>query len=261
MEMKRIPWLNTDPAHWNRGVLPQPVMDVPSGLVAASYGTWMPDDVVWWDFMRPVAQQGIIPSCTGWTMAGVEELIMAKFHGRDFLPAYTHIDGELAWADQRRLKYGGDMTGGLYVTDAFRGSVNVGIFPKDTYLRQVAPEPHDMCDAMRTSPIMAATRVHAGYFELDEHGGVNEWRDPGPGDAGHEWIIVGILHQGNRWFVSGLTSWGPLYGKRGCFLMSIEELEQSRIAPLFSIANPNREWRGWQNCLCRVNERGERMAA
>ena len=254
-------WISRDLAHWNRGIYP---VDDPEPVQPPIVAAGIPEpasEVVWWQFARPVANQGATPSCGGWGPARVREYLLGRQYGRDFLPEGTHIDGTPAWQHIRRRDYGGDMDGGMYPAQAFAGSIAVGVWPVGTETPTVAATPEAVSAALRVSPLIACSMVDDGWMQLSPAGEQDESDLPGLKATGHMWVVAGLLHDlaTDTWFVSGDTQWGPDYGLKGFFLMSLAKFEATRIAPLYSVVMPAQENEAWRSVTCRGGPRGERI--
>lgn len=261
MSKSNLPsWLCTDPAYWNRGIIPsRPKAGVPR--LAAVGGNV--EGSTWWRYARPVANQGVLPSCCGWAWAEFAEYLYCREFSRHIIPEGYHIDGEEVWRCARE-RYYGDLNGGLLLDQGGNAAIEAGIFPAGSRVIELAADLPTLSQQLQRTPVVAGSRIHAGWFRPSaENGCLDHEPRPGPGDGGHAWIVVGLIEQAGRWYVSGNTQWGPDYAYHGFFLMNWPEVLEGLCAPLASVYLPDGwlTWRGWENHLVKVSDDGKRLSA
>lgn len=170
-----------------------------------------------WRHYGPVLDQGQVGSCTGNAMA---QALNTKPLKRCF-QRLTEADAVELYTLATQLdefpgEYPAQDTGssGLAVAKAAQRKGYI------TSYSHAFGIDHTLA-ALMGGPVLLGTNWHAGMFEPDSRGFIEP---TGPVEGGHEHLLLGVdlRHE----FVTGLNSWGPAWGDRGFYHMSIANLDR-----------------------------------
>lgn len=190
------------------------------------------------------------PSCAGHGLANEAEIMIRRFVDPTSFKIWQQIDGDAIHAEARRMFYGGDMDGGLYIPEAFEAARKMGIYPPGTMLCTIRRSTALFSPQFELTPFIDGHDV-SGWVKhglKKENGQVFEGSYP-DGTGGHCTLHVSRMNQENQNYWQDLNSWGPKFGWNGCFIMSEDEdaitaLEDS----MYYIERPKgwETWDGWR---------------
>ena len=188
----------------------RPVCRAVSGNPAVS--EW--HEVSWHEHLSPVVDEQDKPSCVGWGMANVIEIMTHMQTG-----GRIRLDGRAIWEKGRELFYGGDQSGGLALFHGVRAAVLLGMVPANTSYSTIPLEVGALVHALEHGPLLCANTAHPGWSDLhSSNDAVDESRSFTPGTNGHCTCMYALdTHNGVRMFRME-NSWGG----RGQVAMTVE---------------------------------------
>ena len=175
---------------------------------------------------------------------------MRRFIGRKIFKEFEQLDGDAAHAEARRMFYGGDMDGGLYMPEAFAAALAMGIFAPGSMLMTIQRREAMYSPIFEKTPFIDGRDV-AGWMNHgtnQENGQIYE----GPrtdAAAGHATWDVSRTFQGNQNFWQDQNSWGPKFGYHGLFIMSEQYDEFTGLEDVkYYVVEPEgwETWDGWK---------------
>jgi hypothetical protein len=190
------------------------------------------------------------PSCAGHEIANEEEVMRRRFAGLDSFKVWQQIDGDAVHAEARRMFYGGNMDGGLYLTEAFQAALEMGIYAPGTQLLTIPRRKAMYSPQFEKTPFLDGHDV-SGWVKhglKGENGQVFEGAYP-DGTGGHATLHVSRMTQEGQNFWQDLNSWGPKFGWHGCFIMSESQDEITALEDvMYYIERPEgwEKWDGWR---------------
>lgn len=249
------------PTEYTDGILEEPsawqgAIDIRrlEQLPASGTGTSAPVDF-WFPFMVPSYNQSG-PSCVGHSWANWIEAFL-RFHVNPLsIPKGYQIDGEAIWRRGRQLFWGGNMGGGLYLSQGFHAAKDLGFLPSDAKLAKVGQDWDSVNNALQETPLVQGHIINKGWFKANTQSGCIDHEARPDRSGAHATLLMATLEQpdtaGNltRWRVL-LNSWGPDRGRFGFFTMSEETwLEQVMADGPYTAEIPDPyNWTGWKKGL------------
>jgi hypothetical protein len=183
-------------------------------------------------------------------MANEAEIMLRRFADPESFKIWQQIDGGAIWKRARRMFYGGDMDGGLYIPEAFQAAMEMGIHAPGTQLRAIPRRKALYSPQFELTPFIDGHDV-SGWLKhgiKQENGQVFEGAYP-DGTGGHCTIHVSRMNQDGQNFWQDLNSWGPKFGWNGCFIMSESQDDITGLdANMYYIDRPDgwEQWDGWK---------------
>jgi len=209
----------------------------------------------WFEYALPAINQNG-PSCVGQAWANWMECMLRKYLGPVF-PMGKQIEGELIWRTARKMFWGGNLDGGLYLHQGFAAMMELGILPPGSQLVALPAADWDaVSEQLVSTPIVQSHHIHPGWFRPDPVSGlIGHASTPGDSDGYHATLLVGTgMHDASAYRV-GLNSWGTDYAHHGFFVMTDAEWFEG-ICPdgLYTASLPANwtEWTGWKKAVVEV---------
>ena len=203
----------------------------------------------WVQWINPCENQNG-PSCAGHGIANEAEAMIRRFVNQAAFKTFEQIDGDAIHAEARRMFYGGDMDGGLYIPEAFAAALKMGIYPPGTMLCTVSRREALASPQFEKTPFIDGHDV-SGWMKhglKDENGQVFEGSYP-DGTGGHCTLHVSRMVQDGQNFWQDENSWGPNFGWHGCFIMTESQDDITALEDnMYFIERPQgwETWEGWK---------------
>lgn len=207
----------------------------------------------WVEWSVPAENQNG-PSCAGHGMANFKEIMLRRYHprGKAVLENWRQINGDAIWKHARTLFYNGDMSGGLYIPQAFHAALDLGIFAPGSQIRTLSRREALYSSQFERTPYIDGHDVSAWYqHNTADNGQIFEGGIP-DGSAGHCTDKVSRLVQNGVNYWQELNSWGERFGWHGLFIQSqgyddLTALEDD----VYYIEEPAgwEQWDGWRKWI------------
>jgi hypothetical protein len=190
-------------------------------------------------------------------MANFKEVMLRYKLGMDVFKDGVQIDGDAIWFRARKLFYGGKLNGGLSIEQAFDAAVDLGIFAKGSQLKKIDRHEAMFSDQFTRTPFIDGRDVSGWQaYNTMPNGQIYEASEVMDGTGGHATLDVSRITQDGRNYWQDLNSWGPKFGRGGCFILSAEEDEREGLEDVkYYIVEPDGweqneafrkyEWGGW----------------
>lgn len=192
--------------------------------------------------------------CDGHATANWVEMMLRRHVGRSVFADGEQINGEAIWRHARKMFFPNEPVegGGLYLEHGFLAAIDMGILPPDSGVTTVHLDIGMVSRMLRTEPVLQGNAVHNGWSRAKSNGQI-PLDLPNP-KAGHATVIVGVLKQGDHYYVMFQNSWGATWGYGGFGLLRDDQWEQCLLGPVAVCKLPDNwtEWKGWMDYVIKV---------
>lgn len=189
------------------------------------------------------------PSCAGHGIANFKEIMLRRYVGEGVFVEWQELDGDAIWRRARQLYYGGNMSDGLYIPEAFNAALEMGIFAPGSKLCTIPRSEAIHSPQFEVTPFVDGHDV-SGWIKhglQEENGQVFEGSKP-DGTGGHCTLHVSRLFQVQN-FWQDLNSWGPKFGWNGCMIYTESEDNLTALGDdMYYVQEPDgwEQWDGWK---------------
>ena len=190
------------------------------------------------------------PSCAGHAVGNFKEIMLRRFVGMDTLKTFKQIDGDAIWVRARKMFYGGNMDGGLYIGEAFSAAEDMGIFSPGSMLLTIPRSEAMYSQQFEKTPFIDGRDVSGwvNHGTSPDNGQVYE--GPGSdGTAGHATIDVSRDAKAAYNYWQDQNSWSPKFGWNGLFIMSEQYDDLTGLEDVkYYVQEPEgwEQWDGWK---------------